>query len=473
MENEKQNSTNHNFYKNLKKQYIIKKYKDKSDLIKVKECFSNPTEFLKKQKKISIGHISSQFLNYKKSFNKFKSSSFLNSLYLSPLNNEPKIEEKLKNNFFPKSKSLILNSDRKTNTNGKTKFYRNYSCKNNFNSKSNTYLNHLENTHEKYDNNYHYEVKSMGNIIKIFKKYKFIEEKNKDKKTCFVFGDNKLPEEIKKEIGKNLSGQEKALHHLEKCKNKSQILSKNISNKINRDEKDLLHNKLEIYRLKKQLVDLMEKSKSIRDKFGDNYWMVSLRRPKICKEIRFLYSNLNNKFTLSPDLIIDNGDKDFEFISDPSLSNNKEYKDILKTINNLKQKYKFQIPNTEKVLDIQIKGKNILHKELNDFKDNNNDKFRLFKDPIELNQKNMRNMTCKESFDINYKIQRNRAYTNEETKNQKILHKAKSQIGGLRINKNNNFKEKKEKETNMQKAYKLLMKDNKLRESSIKIIFYK
>ena len=473
MENEKQNSTVHNSYKHLKKQYIIKKYNDKSDLIKVKECFSNPNEFLKKQKKIKIGHISSQFLNYKKSFNKLKSSSFSNSLCLSPLNNIQKIEEKLKNNFYPKSKSLILNSDIKNSTYDKTKYIKNYSCKNNYNSKSNTYLNLLENTDEKYDNNFHYKIKSMGNIIKIFKKYKYIEEKNKEKKTSFVFGDNRLPEEIKKEIGKNLSGQEKALLHQEKRKNISQIFSKNISNKINRKENDLLYNKLEIYRLKKQLVDLMEKSKSIREKFGDNYWVVSLRRPKISKEIRILYSNICNKFNLSPDLIIDNGDKDFEFISDPSLHNNKEYKDILKTINNLKKIYKFQIPDAENVLDIQVQGKNILHKELNDFKDNSNDKFRLFKDPLELNQKNMKNITCKESFDIKYKIQRNRAYTNEETKNQKILHKSKSQIDDFRINKKNNFKEKKEKETHMQKAYKLLMKDNKLRESSIKIISYK
>ena len=170
---------------------------------------------------INIGHISSQFLNYKKSFNKLKSSSFSNTLCLSPLNNAQKNEEKLKNNFYPKSKSLILNSDIKSTTYGKTKFFRNYSCKNNFNSKSNTYLNHLENTDEKYNTNFHYKIKSMGNIIKIFKQYKYLEEQNKDKKNCFVFGDNKLPEEIKKEIGKNLSGQEKALLHSEKCKNNS------------------------------------------------------------------------------------------------------------------------------------------------------------------------------------------------------------------------------------------------------------
>ena len=472
MENELQKSTEHNSSKYFKKKFIIKKYNDESDLIKVRESFSNPNEFLKKQKKMLIGHISSKFLKYKQSLK--KSSSFSHSLYLSPLNNTQKIQEKLKNNFYPKSKSLILNSDIKNISNGKTKLIRNDSCKNNFNSKSNTYLNHLENTDEKYNTNCHYKIKSMKNIIKIYKKYKYIEEKNREKKTCFVFGDKNLPSELKKEIGKNLSGQEKALLHQENYKNSSQIMSKNISNRIKRNEKDLLYNKIEIYRLKRQLADLIEKSKSIRDKFGDNHWMVSLRRPKISKEIRFLYSNITNKYNLFPDLIIDRGDKDFEFIIDPSLQNNKEYKDILKTIKHLNKIYKFQIPDTEKVLDIEVKGKNILHKELNDFKDINNNKFRLFKDPSELNKKNMKEMTCKESFDIKYRIQRSRAYTNYENKDKKILHKAKSQIGDFRIGKNgkkNNFKAK--KESNIQKIYRLLMKDNKQRESSIKIVPYK
>ena len=469
MENELQKSTEHNSSKYFKKKFIIKKYNDESDLIKVRESFSNPNEFLKKQKKMMVGHISSKFLKYKQSLK--KSSSFSHSLYFSPLNNAQKIQEKLKNNFYPKAKSLILNSDTKNNTNGKTKYIKNDSCKNNFNSKSNTYLNHLDNYDEKYNSNYHYKIKSMGNIIKIYKKYKYIEEKNREKKTCFIFGDKNLSSEIKKEIGKNLSGQEKALLHQENCKNSSQIISKNISKRIKRNEKDLLYNKIEIYRLKRQLADIIEKSKSIRDKFGDNHWMVSLRRPKISKEIRFLYSNITNKYNLSPDLIIDRGDKDFEFISDPSLQNNKEYKDILKTIKNLNKIYKFQIPDAEKVLDIEVKGKNILHKELNDFKDINNDKFRLFKDPSELNKKNMDNITCKESFDIKYRIQRSRAYTNYENKNKNILHKAKSQIGDFRIRKQNNFKGK--KESNIQKVYRLFMKDNKQRESSIKIIPYK
>ena len=131
---------------------------------------------------------------------------------------------------------------------------------------------------------------------------------------------------------------------------------KNISKKIKRKESDLLFNKIEIYRLKKQLIDLVEKSRSLREKFGSNHWMVSLRRPKSSQEVRYLYSNICDKFALAPDKIIDPSDKDFEFISDPSLQNNKEYTEILKTINNLRIINNLNIPDAEKVLDIVIKG---------------------------------------------------------------------------------------------------------------------
>ena len=42
MENELQKSTEHNSSKYFKKKFIIKKYNDESDLIKVRESFSNP-----------------------------------------------------------------------------------------------------------------------------------------------------------------------------------------------------------------------------------------------------------------------------------------------------------------------------------------------------------------------------------------------------------------------------------------------
>lgn len=475
MENEKQKSTDYNSLNQIKKHYIIKKDNDFEDLIKVKDSFSDPKEYLKKQKKMIIGHITSKFLKYKKSLHNIKSSSFSHSLYLSPINDTQKIEQSLKNNFYPKSKSLILNSDSKNKTKNKSKLIRNYSCKNNYNSKSLTYLNQLEHTNGKYVPKIHYKIKSMGNMLQIFNKYKNIEEKNKKRKTSFIFGNNKLPSETKKEIGKNLSGQEKALLHQEHCKNSSQIFSKNISKKIKRKESDLLFNKIEIYRLKKQLIDLVEKSRSLREKFGSNHWMVSLRRPKSSQEVRYLYSNICDKFALAPDKIIDPSDKDFEFISDPSLQNNKEYTEILKTINNLRIINNLNIPDAEKVLDIEIKGENVLNKEMADFKQIKNDKFKLFKDPKEYNHKNINNMTCKESFDVKYRIQKNRYYTNEESKNSKInenkiLYRSKSSIGEFRIRKN---KKKEKKETPMQKAYKLLMKDNKQRESSIKIISYK
>jgi hypothetical protein len=93
----------------------------------------------------------------------------------------------------------------------------------------------------------------------------------------------------------------------------------------------------------------------------------------------------------------------------------------------------------------------------------------------------MKDIICKESFDVKYRIQKNRSYTNEENKIQnfnisnknkrKELYRCKSAIGGFK--KNNNNKNNRDKVNNLKDAFKLLNKENKERESSIKIIPYK
>ena len=267
-----------------------------------------------------------------------------------------------------------------------------------------------------------------------------------------------------------------------KAKDFSDSFSKNISKKIKRKENDLLYNKIEEYLLKQQFLDIIEKTKSIRDKFGDNYWVADLRRPKIQKEIRFLYSNTNNN-NKPPDLLIDYGDKDIEFISDPLSQNNSKYINFLKNINNYRKIHKFKFPNVENVAQIGIvEGKHLLSQELNVIKENkNNRKYKLYKDPLESNKNNMKDIMCKESFDVKYRIQKNRSYTNEENKIQnfniinknkrKELYRCKSAIGGFK--KNNNNKNNRDKVNNLKDAFKLLNKENKERESSIKIIPYK
>ena len=485
MEKENQKSTIGDNKKKFKKLYILKKNKDVSDLIKVKDSFLDPKQYFKKQKSMIIGDLHSK--TTLDQVQKTKSLSISHSLYASPVNNiTRKNEQKFKNKFLHKSKSLTLKIDSKNKTKKQSKYIRNYSSKNNYDdTKKNTsyaYLNNLENSNSKSDFRVHYQIKSLGDILNILRKYKNLEEENKSKRESIVFGNKNISSEIIKEIGKNLSGQEKILFWKKKAKDFSDSFSKNISKKIKRKENDLLYNKIEEYRLKQQFLDIIEKTKSIRDKFGDNYWVADLRRPKIQKEIRFLYSN-TNKNNKPPDLLIDYGDKDIEFISDPLSQNNSKYINFLKNINNYRKIHKFKFPNVENVAQIGIvEGKHLLSQELNVIKENkNNRKYKLYKDPLESNKNNMKDIICKESFDVKYRIQKNRSYTNEENKIQnfnisnknkrKELYRCKSAIGGFK--KNNNNKNNRDKVNNLKDAFKLLNKENKERESSIKIIPYK
>lgn len=485
MEKEKHKSQNDSSHKHFKKQYILKKDKDADDLIKVKDSFSDPNQYLKKQKKMVIGNYS--FKNKLKPSQKIISISSSQTLTVSPINYTQKNEQKLKKNFYPKSKSFTMNAESNNNkTKDKPKLIRNFSCINNYSCKTrynnknfyNTYMNNLENTNDRHEFGIHYQVKSLGDVLNIFKKYKYLEEENKSKGKSLVFGNKKMSNEIIKEIGKNFSEQEKILYYQKKLRNDSAIFSKSLSRKIKRKENDLLYNKIEEFRLKRQLIDLMEKHKTAREIFGANYWVANLRRPKTHKDIRFVYSNTNDN--LSPDMIIDYADKDIEFINDPSLKNNKKYKYLLKNINIFKKTHKFNYPNFEKMTEIDIiKGKNILEQEFNEFKENtniNNTQFKLYKDPKELKKKNVIDLTCKESYDIKYRIQRNRSEANEENKVQsakiykrKGLYRSKSLLGDFKIKDN----KKKDKISYVKEALKMLKKEKKEKESQIKIIPYK
>ena len=455
MEKEEQKTTLNNSLKHIKKRYILKKNNDISDLIKVKDSFLDPNQYLEKQKKMIIGYFPS-----KNNSNKIQSAHNLKSQSSGTKNN---LQTQAKNKIKKKAKLLRNNSCLS-------------SCKTNKNYYS-KYLNKFENINDKNDSDIHYKIKSLGDMLKIFKKYKTIEEENKLKIKNTVFDNKNISNEVFKEIGKNLSGQEKALHHQKEFQNYSTLFCKLVSKKLNRNESDLLYNKIEEYRLKKQLMELKEKAKSVRDKFGDNYWVVNLRRPKTSKEIRFVYSNTNNS-NISPDMIIDYADKDLEFISDPNLYNNPKYSEIIQDINIFRKihKFKFGFPNVEKVSEMEIiKGKSLFEQEFHDFKEKKTNKFKLYKDPLEKKQKNMKDMTCKESFDVKYKIQRNRSYTNVESiinninmNKKKGLYRSKSALENFQVKKNNN--KIKEKESYLQKALKLHYKDNQVKQSPIKII---
>ena len=438
-----ENNNKNNEIQDGKKAFLIRKNNDINDLLKVKDHFEDPNIYLTKDKKMIIGNL--HFNNKKSLKNKLKIKSF--SLSESNNNNKENKEIKSKNSFISKSKSYTQ-GQMATPERKKTKIIQNslsrpktstFSKQNNYNINSNlnTYLNNLRNNNEQNSEfiGIHYQRKSLSEVLNILKNSKIREEKNKSKGV-----NNFFPKNTQKEIRQNFYEQEKILKNKIKFKNKSDLFSQYLSKKIKRKEEELLFNKLEEYRLKKQVIEYIENSKSIRDKFGDNYWIADLRRPKMQNEIRVNYFNNGNKNKM-PEKIVEYADKEIEFIHDPSHLKKNKYTNLLKnlSINNLILSNKgIKFPDMEKMNEIEvIKGKNLVEQEylaIMDGKSNknyDNKKYKLYKDPLEQKYKNIKELVCGENYDKNFK-----GYKNRSCRINRIINNKKNNLDNTKNKKN-------------------------------------
>ena len=389
------NNRNNNIIINYKKRFIIRKDNNLDDLLLVKEFFEDPNKYLKNNKNIVVGDLS---------LNKtVKKSISLEDLHNNIYSNISNINSHLKRNlsvYKKKSKIAPLYLlNRKS-----------------LNSNLNQYLNNIRNHSE---NNMHaigvhYQRQSIKDVINILKTSKDREVKNKVKSTNDLF-----PKKVNKEIRKNFYGQEKLLRKKLIFKEQSDLMSKLLANKVKRKEEDLLFNKIEDYRLKKQIIEYIDNSKSVRDKFGDNYWIANLRRPKNQKEIRFNYFK-NNKKNNYPDKIIDYADKDVEFINNPNRLKKNKYSKLLKNLsikNFLLSNKKLKFPDIEKMNEIDVvKGKSIVDQEYfgiieNKSYLNTDDKiFKLYKDPSEEKYNNIKDIVCGENYENSFRDKKNISY---------------------------------------------------------------
>lgn len=64
-----------------------------------------------------------------------------------------------------------------------------------------------------------------------------------------------------------------------------------ICQKTKRKKEDLLLNKTDIYRMKRQAIDLIENKKKLEEKYGDKSWYIGLRRPDNFKGTRYTLLN--------------------------------------------------------------------------------------------------------------------------------------------------------------------------------------
>ena len=374
----------------IKKTYIISKNINPNNMTDIKEIFENPSEYLSLNPRMVIG-----ILPYKNQKINHQKNNSLNQL------NNTSDKEKETNYFTSKEIKSLENNKTKLKTLLKDRIRKTRKMTN----KNLSYLSQNFNLYENLNNDsfsksIHYELKSKDELYDIFKKSKLRE------KEFLLKGTNELiPSTVTNDIKEDYKYQEKILKLQKRNKKLNKITSTNLSKSCQRDEKNLLFNNIEEYRLKKQMIDFLENEKPISEKYGNNYWMFNLRRPKNLDNIRVNYINIGNSKREIWKPMVEFPYKPIEIIQNPkSLILNKFSHIINQDYFNCETKrLKSKLPNMSGINEMKVEGKNLIKEELKNlkflFNNINNQKIRLYKDPIEKNKNNVNEIVCKEEYE--------------------------------------------------------------------------
>ena len=422
------------------KGYIIIKDTDENDLIDAKEYFEQPEKYLTLNPKIAIG-----VSPYKTKFYQ------QNKLELNTIEKDNQKKLKLSRNSSKKRNSINIINDNITKTEEPKKLRSLFSLKekpipaklkldNIFDNqklkmqdinqnKNNNILKQkrfytLES--KKIKDNIHYQFRTFKELKKLFKDSIEREKYFKSQGT-----NDLMPIRTDSNIKKKYFSQEKRLKFNETAKINEEKFLKFIAKKCKKDENELLINNIEDFRLKKQIQEYVENNKILSEKFGDNYWLFSLRRSDKNDFLRLNYINVGNNKREIWKRFLDYPDKDIELINDPY----NKTKNKITNMTNFSNRYKNEInkiPNLKGINDIKIEGKNLAQKEFKDIVDitqlsQNNCKFKLYKDPRENNKNYVSNFTCREFYKFN-NIKIRNLNKNDNNKYQKTLDKNKNKI---------------------------------------------
>ena len=435
--------------KTHEKAYKITRDTDDNDLIESKEIFEKPDKFLLINPKIVVGlsPIKNNNNHYYITGKKIKAISSSET----ETDNTKKNNQDNQDNVTPITPSLSRNH----NQNNSQKFFINkqrvlteepigklailsyeekLNCKStknigsanhkklsNVNSKDNININTTHNN----INSIHYQYKYFKDLQQIFrdsiKREKFFKSK----------GTNGLmPLKVDSNTKKAYFSQEKKLKYNEEIKLNEKEYCKNLAKKCKKKENDLLMKNIEDYRLKKQLKDYAENEKILSEKFGDYYWMFSLRRAEKNDFLRLDYYNVGNKEREIWKRFVDYPDKDIELINAPYIKTKNKIPILLK----FNKSYKGKIhkkPNIKGISEIKIEGKNLVLKEYKDIIDiihsyKNNCRFKIYKDPKEKKGKYVKNITCREAYNFNFVNNNNN--NNKNKKDNKSRSKSKKNL---------------------------------------------
>jgi len=191
---------------------------------------------------------------------------------------------------------------------------------------SNTFINPMNTTatsKKEIKKNY-FDYIDDNRVKSIFKDYTEIKENNKEKLNDFM---RKLPSELKEELKK----QELNLKLKNYEENHFQKLSEFLAKKLNKSKDDLLINRIDEHRLKKEFGDFMDQNVLNQNKSGRNNWIISLRKSKNSQYVKNSYLNIGNKYNPFWMNLRDQVNKSIDMIRKP---NSKSTLDLKGLVNN-------------------------------------------------------------------------------------------------------------------------------------------
>lgn len=129
----------------------------------------------------------------------------------------------------------------------------------------------------------------------IYDKFSKVQQSNKVKYNTFM---EDINNDYKEEMKTMLMRQERVLDKRVKNVKTNSILSKQIADKVKKDSEELLMNRTDAFRAKKELKQIVEKKQPLHSRYGNHNWMVSLRRPD--KFVGDRYATINIGKDLDP-----------------------------------------------------------------------------------------------------------------------------------------------------------------------------
>ena len=153
------------------------------------------------------------------------------------------------------------------------------------------------------------------------------------------------------------------------------------------------------------MIEILDNEKPIYEKYGNNYWMFNLRRPKKLDYVRVNYINVgtNEREIWKP--VLEFPFKPVEIILNPKSLVQNKFSNVINQnyFCNETKRLNFKIPNMNDINQITLQGKNLIKEEINNlnllYKDIHYDKVRLFKDPFEEKKNCMNDLICKQNYE--------------------------------------------------------------------------